>query len=79
MNKSSHYDQQQTEPKQCKSEVEKFTYSPKPGNWPASLYLKISTSQGNSGFHTRENFFEETILYLKVVKLGSYIHEIINF
>ena len=37
MNKSSQYNQQQTEPKQRKSEVEEFTYSPKPGNSPASV------------------------------------------
>ena len=37
MNKSSQYNQQQTEPKQCKSEVEEFKYLPKPGNWPASI------------------------------------------
>ena len=31
MNKSSQYNQQQTEPKQCKSEAEELaTYSPKP-------------------------------------------------
>ena len=33
MNKSPQYDQQ-TEPKQCKSEVEEICTCPKPGNWP---------------------------------------------
>ena len=41
MNKSSQYNQQQTEPKQCKSEVEEFTYSLKPGNWPLQ-HLEIN-------------------------------------
>ena len=41
MNKSSQYNQQQTEPKQCKSEVEEFTYSPKPGNWPYAASVGI--------------------------------------
>ena len=58
MNKSPQCNQQQTESKQCKSEVEEL-YCPKFGNWPLQhvyLYLKI-----NSGFHGNENLSEETL------------------
>ena len=67
MNKSSQYNQQQTESKQCKSEVEELRIH--------QNHLKINT---NSGFYTTENFSEETTV--KVVKLlGSYMEEKINF
>ena len=57
MNKSPQYNQQ-TEPKQCKSDVEKISlmHLPKPGKWPSHTtstsrknpkekYLKIVTSR----------------------------------
>ena len=77
MNKSSQYNQQQTEPKQYKSEVEEFTYSPKPGNWPLLQYL-LSVSENKykeimgSMLGKISSKIEETKLYLKVVKLGSH-------
>ena len=58
MNKSPQYSQQ-TEPKQCKSDV-----IPKPGEWPSQhLYLKI-----NSEFHARKSPKQQ---YLKVVTSHS--------
>ena len=60
MNRSSKYNQQQTEPKQCKSEVEKLRNHQKPGNWPLQ-YLKTNNTRKSWGFHARENFSGETI------------------
>ena len=60
MNNGYQYNQQQTEPKQCKSEIEGLrTYSPNPGNWSLQ-YLKINTRK-SWGFHARKNFSGETI------------------
>ena len=58
VNKSTQHNQQ-TEPKQCKSDV-----IPKPGKWSSQhLYLKI-----NSEFHARKNPKQQ---YLKVVTSRS--------
>ena len=47
-------------------------YSPKPGNWPSQhLYLKR-----DSGFHIERISLKK--LYLKVVKLGSYMKQQIS-
>ena len=52
MNKSPYYNQQQTEPKQCKSEVEELRIHQ---TW--KLAIAASISENNA----RENFSEETI------------------
>ena len=66
MNKSPQYNQQ-TDPKQCKSEIEEncIMNLPKPGKWPSlqHLYLKI-----NSGFHAKKNLKQQ---YLKVVTFSD--------
>ena len=66
MNKSPQYNQQ-TDPKQCKSEIEEncIMNLPKPGKWPSPqhLYLKI-----NSGFHAKKNLKQQ---YLKVVTFSD--------
>ena len=63
MNKSSQYNQQQTESKQCKSEVEELCIH--------QNHLKINT---NFGFHARENFSEEAIS--EEVKSESYMKKL---
>ena len=63
MNKSPQYNQQ-TEPKQCKSEVEEiFIYQNLESGRYQHLYLKI-----NSGFHARKNPKQQ---YLKVVMVSG--------
>ena len=72
MNKSPQYNQQQTAPRQCKSEVEElFTKT-----WKLDIADTLSENKYKqfSGFRARVNFSEETV-YLKVVKLGSQLHE----
>ena len=62
MNKSPQCNQQQAELKQCKSEVEELHILQylETGHCSIDTYLKI-----NSGFHAKENFFEETLYIWK--------------
>ena len=60
MNKSFQYNQQQTEPKQCKSEVEELRIHQNLETGHCNIYLKINTRK-SWGFHARENFSKETI------------------
>ena len=58
MNKSPQYVQQQTEPKQCKSEVAEDVFT-KTWKLAIAAYLK------KGGFPARENFSEDTIYVCK--------------
>ena len=79
MNKSPQYDQQQTEPKQCKSEVEGLRiHHQETGHCMQHLGIWIWHLKTNaiSGFHVGENFSEcRKYIYLRVDKLGSYMKQ----
>ena len=67
MNKSSQYNQQ-TKPKQCKSEAEEMCILPKTEKWPSRSIYHVYIWKINGGFHARKNPKQH---YLKVVTFSD--------